>query len=597
MNKTQNQYYEERFNFFYYWLGEIVYEELEKKNDFKTALSEIYEALKISVPAKKCEAEDHKNSHHDFEQRKTVFDYWYNHETIKQYLENGDKGGCGGKYATYLDKIVDDYNNMNSHCATKSDDQDSYCKKVRKVFEGNNSPDQLKSKCAIAHKDKFTSLSKGPDSKELPSEQAYALLDGGPWCQVLYAGHDPGQKKEQEIKTQLEKILRDYTNIPQKDESFANKILQNYCYACWMKEQFNTGKETDDDNTPCYFLFFWICTQIKNKLKENMHLNGNFQKAMKAIYDALAKFPWNGISKERKCTNIYPDIMESLFEAFKIFFDYEYNIKAIEKKPECNKYFSSQYTKDRSNAQGWYSWSCKFCGTTNNEYCKNFKVKYIDEGKCNSPLQLPELTCTPIAVKPATAAKPEATRTCSPGSPELDCAGYQKPGSSGSGSTETCNLDSSGRCVHASLRPDGVFDGEGKGGSDGGGSHRKEGEQLAVAAGSIVPTAVSGGLAVYTNLFSGIRDTLSGSIRSRKKRSVRQELNAFSGGDSSTTEYAATTVGSSSNLSTRAPSTIADSTDTSTIYGRSPPSGRGRANNSNNRRGNENRRTISYQRM
>ncbi|ANQ05987.1 KIR protein [Plasmodium coatneyi] len=514
----------------YFWIGEQVFKELKGQNSqFQNVMEKVYKALKSSCSNITYNKLYSRNNESDFKKRKTIFDYWNNHETIKNYLAEG-KGSCGGKYYNYLDKIGNDYNNMNSHCASHTDDE--FCKKINDIFVGdNNNPNEVKSKCLSKHKNNFTSLSdvaeEGEDSKKLPSEQAYDLLDGGPWCSVLHGVQK--QNEEQTIKGELEKILNEYTDIPNnKNGDVANEILQNYCYACWMREQLESKSQPDND-TPCYFLFFWIFNEIKDKLKRV----GTFHKAMNAIYAVLQTFSWNGISKNRnKCTNIYPHIMESFCQVLKKFFDYEYNIKAIEKKPECNKYFSSQYTKDRANADEGYKLSCSLCNDGTSEYCNEFKGKYISTGKCTPIPKLPALTCPvrpPVAVKPATAAKPVAA----------------KPAATG-----TCNPSSSG---HGSVCGDNVVDGfyggEGKGGSDGGGSHRKEGEEGDDGVGGIVP-GVSGGLAAiglptimlllykYTSLPLLLRNKFGESNSEGRKRRKRSNLQHDI--DDTLTEYGST---------------------------------------------------------
>ncbi|ANQ05706.1 Uncharacterized protein PCOAH_00000940 [Plasmodium coatneyi] len=149
------------------------------------------------------------------------------------------------------------------------------------------------------------------------------------------------------------------------DQELANKIVKNYYTACTVRSELSYYK-------PCYFLFFWICTEIGDKLGK---INPKFGYTVDDIYKALQTFPWKtGTSKERECINIYPQIMEFKCKALKKFYDYNYNIEALKDKQDCNKYLSDpQYGTDRQNAQQGYSLSCAICTSDDIEYCKEFR--------------------------------------------------------------------------------------------------------------------------------------------------------------------------------------------------------------------------------
>ncbi|ANQ06960.1 KIR protein [Plasmodium coatneyi] len=494
-------------DFLYFWIGKTVYEKLEDKTQFGRAMRDIYGKLGTLSPDEKCGRVEHSNSKSIFDRRKAVFDYWNNHGTIEDYVK-GTKGGCGGKYAKYLDGVITHYEEIYKFCSRES--HDAYCIQIDKILNSDKHPNKLKSQC-------------GGYSSMLPSEGVYSLFNAPLGCEVLYEG----QNKEQGIVKKLEQILKKYKDIP---EGFANEILQNFCYACWMNEK---NKSSDDDNTPCYFLFFWIGHKIWDKLKTD----GTFGTVMNDIYKELKTFQWEEGQHQRDCINIYPDIMEYKCKAFKNFFDYEYNIKALKSKPNCNGHVidPSHKVGDWSAQQG-YTLSCGACGTTTNEYCKKFREEYIDTQKCNSqPKELPEQLTCPRAVKPATAAKPVAAKPAVTGTCELGppCPNPNQAGSSGSFGD-----------AH------GHSGGEGKGGSDGGGSHRKEGGDHADSDGAVVP-AVSGGLAAvglptilaflfykYKPFFLRKHNHSGNGSRSgsrRKKRSTfRHELNTLTDDDDNT---------------------------------------------------------------
>ncbi|ANQ07252.1 Uncharacterized protein PCOAH_00019070 [Plasmodium coatneyi] len=137
---------------------------------------------------------------------------------------------------------------------------------------------------------------------------------------------------------------------------------------------------------------------------------------MRDIYMHLSKLELEDRNKH-KCTDIYPQISRDFFEAIKKFHDYNYNYNALRENPECTKHVIHPGSRTvKGTPQYGYSWSCNECKTYTNEYCKEFKQKYMKDGETCDPLELPKLTCPPVAVKPATAAKPATTGTCNPGS-------------------------------------------------------------------------------------------------------------------------------------------------------------------------------------
>ncbi|ANQ07535.1 KIR protein [Plasmodium coatneyi] len=133
-------YYSRRCDFLYYWLGDIVYNERTAFGQYGLVINKIYTELGHLFVNGKCEIKYKGRSQHDFKKRKNIFDYWNNYDTIKQYLENGDKGGCGGKYATYLQSVIPHWDNITTSCSSKSDGTDSYCTLIKDFLNDKNSP-------------------------------------------------------------------------------------------------------------------------------------------------------------------------------------------------------------------------------------------------------------------------------------------------------------------------------------------------------------------------------------------------------------------------------------------------------------------------
>ncbi|ANQ07505.1 Uncharacterized protein PCOAH_00016250 [Plasmodium coatneyi] len=403
-----------------------------------------------------------------------------------------------------------------------------------------------------------------------------------------------------------------------------------------------------DNNDICTWFYYWLGGEVNKNEKK-----GIFSTVMNDVYAALGS-----IASMSSCNPLSHHSKWEIFEQEKTKFefnqDYNPSTEQLQKYYDsCDSgYHASQTTLPTfRNVQE----QCK--STDNDPYCAKFMRKY-SKYCTQEPLGLMCMWKHPAEHTSASTGtwKPGSSGAGSSalGSTGNENTGSPRPGSSGTGSTATCNSsppcpkkpsagddfdlgdavvdapDKEGKKPTATPKKpsagddfdlgnavvdggvDGVSGGEGKGGSDGGGSHRKEGEEGGDGSGAL-PGAVSGGLAAvglptimfllykvivsqhlkyinnYTSLFSGIKSSFG---KSRRRRSaIGHELNAFSEDNSTTfgsTVYS--TEVSSSNL-TAVESSIADSTDVSTVYG--GPATRRR----NNRRGGENRRNIPYQRM
>ncbi|ANQ05708.1 Uncharacterized protein PCOAH_00001490, partial [Plasmodium coatneyi] len=332
----------------------------------------------------------------------------------------------------------------------------------------------------------------------LPSEEEYATFGTRKKsCRDVRAGAHCNPEVLKGVQGALSRRVKDVTN----DENLAPGIVRNYYYACTK----DVG--TLDYWKPCYFLFFWICTQIKNKLKTY----GTFGHTMDAIYRELDKFPWGGdISKNRnKCTNIYPDIMQYKCEEIKKLFDYKYNIGALQKRVNCNDYSTNpMYAAQlKGNAQGGYSLSCSDCTKDKNDYCREFRKEHPS---CGTKKELPKLECPDVSTRAEVSHDLEAV------------GGYKTKG----------DVDVSLPKVEGDLK----------------------GPEVDIKG----PKAdISSPDVDYTNLFSGMRSNYSSGRGSRRRRSVEPNIGAFT---DESTEYM-------TNYTTEDSTTIGDSTDESTVYG------------------------------
>ncbi|GAB69460.1 hypothetical protein PCYB_002090 [Plasmodium cynomolgi strain B] len=273
-----------------------------------------------------------------------------------------------------------------------------------------------------------------------------------------------------------------------KNGNFATGIVRNYYYAC-MK---NTGNASD--NTPCYFLYFWIGAKLNENLKDGQQL----QRVMNSIYDKLKNFQFK-YKNSNKCNNIYPHMNTYLFEHAKNLFDWKYNYDALKKRAqrgECS--CIEKYTAQLESAKSTYGTVSSICENGGpDEYC----TKFNSVRNQWNPQNLPKLECK----------EPSAGDDFDRGDAVVDGADDEQQPSKTKPKPNPNQAGSSGSFSDADLT-DGVSGGEGKGGSDGGVSYRIEGEE-----------------ARYTTLFSWIKNFFG---RNRKRESVLHELNASSDGTS-----------------------------------------------------------------
>ncbi|ANQ07427.1 KIR protein [Plasmodium coatneyi] len=357
MMRNSDPSYTDRCNFFYNWLGEIVYEKLKETGQFQKTMSDIYTTLDSKFPNDKCKIVDHNLPGISFNHRKTVFDYSYNHGTMEnEFLAS--KAGCAEEYSRYLEKINADYESIKSSCSRQGTKQ--YCRDLGNIFLDDNSPEKLKAKF-----DK--KIEEERAAKDLPSQKIYNAFDEGRTCTI---GTD-GQKCNGQKKGDIESTLNSYKYI--KDETLARKIVQNWCY---IHNKVNSSDVFYKER--CHFFYYWLGDKVKDKLPEGHALST----AMNNMHNQLHRFQC-----KNQCDNPYPD-NDSLiiFENGKKLFDYYYNYAALQKGTDCNATScSSTYEQYLSKAKSAYSTINGICnGNSSGIYCTEFMSK-IQEEKIKEP--------------------------------------------------------------------------------------------------------------------------------------------------------------------------------------------------------------------
>ncbi|ANQ10447.1 KIR protein [Plasmodium coatneyi] len=207
-----------------------------------------------------------------------------------------------------------------------------------------------------------------PSLNQLPSEQRYALLNDGLKCHMQQGRDDCCKHNGDNLRIISQVWLGNDINL-------GKEIEQRYCYACKMKQREPNGEW-------CHFFYYWLGDKIRGKLNYRL-----YRDIMKPIYHGLDK-----LSTGNKCTNIYDDIGDYIFEQSRIFFDCYYNNSALRGKldssthTQCKKY-NEQLVKVKSA----YEKLCEQCKDSGDKYCEQFRRTEVGcETQNLQPLTCPE---------------------------------------------------------------------------------------------------------------------------------------------------------------------------------------------------------------
>ncbi|ANQ11068.1 KIR protein, partial [Plasmodium coatneyi] len=354
------------------------------------------------------------------------------------------------------------------------------------------------------------------------------FLDNLP-SRVIYREFDAGTSSTCGSIGEVRNALR---SLPDIGGEHKNKIYRACCYAPEMQEG-------DSPYSRRYnFLYYYMGDILWKYVTDDTLFLG----IMSLICDKIKE-----MCNKQGCMLTCGTVNKDLFSSRKTVFDYYHDygtlknlLPSIEPTcvPECG-----EHIQKITEACSAMKEKCPYTSNSGDSYCNWFRTngeQYCDADK------LSNLKCTK---------KPSAGDDFDLGDAVVDGGNDDPPPPPKPKPNPNPNqAGSSGSFSDADLA-DGVSGGEGKGGSDGGGSHRKEnGEES--GASSVVPGAVSGALAAVglpalayffykykSHLFFFKKHNHSGN--GRRKRSLRRELNRFSNDDDESTEYDSTTEDSS----------------------------------------------------
>ncbi|ANQ07892.1 KIR protein [Plasmodium coatneyi] len=141
----------------YFWIGDKLFNELEKDNLFSNVMSTIETELGTIPDKHKCKFMDTDIDQNLFNRRKKIHDYTLNHEKIELQLK--DRGtsssSCDPKYNSYMGDIVTAYNYVSANCK-QNNYRGEYCQQFRSKYRENSSWKLSGTKCALEPEEKTT---------------------------------------------------------------------------------------------------------------------------------------------------------------------------------------------------------------------------------------------------------------------------------------------------------------------------------------------------------------------------------------------------------------------------------------------------------
>ncbi|ANQ10614.1 KIR protein [Plasmodium coatneyi] len=129
-------------DFFYYWLGGILSENLSGwRISFATLMNEIYAQLQTLPGNSPCATikTAPTTSTTFFKNRKIIFDYLYDCNTIRSPPQPGGKQ-CAGAYSTYKQEAEQKYGMVRAGCSHGTGSNDPCCKKLKEMEGESGTP-------------------------------------------------------------------------------------------------------------------------------------------------------------------------------------------------------------------------------------------------------------------------------------------------------------------------------------------------------------------------------------------------------------------------------------------------------------------------
>ncbi|KMZ96157.1 hypothetical protein PVNG_05803 [Plasmodium vivax North Korean] len=150
-NNFQNETDDDICNFLYYWLGEILYDNLIPRINLGSVISKLFVILRIRN-RKKCTLPPYYNilEEKNFKNIKLFFDYSKDYDTYEKQITSNNLS-CSKNYNEYLKKYVETYKEVQSECQKKT--TSGYCKAFNDYFLNKESKNLSNWKCNLQNND------------------------------------------------------------------------------------------------------------------------------------------------------------------------------------------------------------------------------------------------------------------------------------------------------------------------------------------------------------------------------------------------------------------------------------------------------------
>ncbi|KMZ96498.1 hypothetical protein PVNG_06441 [Plasmodium vivax North Korean] len=118
-------------DYFYYWIGDKIYNLVNSEEDFAKTIDTIYTKLNTHVEQAKCKCYSKHETNENFENVKIAYEYYNDYDTLEEHLKTNKKL-CDADYNKYLINADKTYNSVFNECV--NDDGPQYCIQLKKFI-------------------------------------------------------------------------------------------------------------------------------------------------------------------------------------------------------------------------------------------------------------------------------------------------------------------------------------------------------------------------------------------------------------------------------------------------------------------------------
>ncbi|KNA02160.1 hypothetical protein PVNG_05501 [Plasmodium vivax North Korean] len=98
-------------DYFYYWIGDKIYNLSNSEDDFTTTINTIYTELRRNAKPYKCKCSSKHKTNKNFKKIKIAYEYYNDYSTLEEQLKNNNKL-CDKVYYNYLNNAVETYKSV-----------------------------------------------------------------------------------------------------------------------------------------------------------------------------------------------------------------------------------------------------------------------------------------------------------------------------------------------------------------------------------------------------------------------------------------------------------------------------------------------------